>query len=448
MSGPITRRSFSARADLVYAAVEAVEERWEGRLMVPAADRAAAAERACARLPLVLQTADCRGALTFGLDHLAARISHPKDAADDKAPFLPPCMSPAQVTAATSLVARQPTPAAVVAHVLAVARGPEAGRLIAVLEFLDVALPAATKHCAYESLAAVRGADDVRIPIVPVAQRSPRSAGGRYGPRGHVQYKFEPNKPALNPRLSHFAEVKLAQALWATRVADPYDLAAVTAYLQGLVDGGADLNFLAPLWSSYLSAHFKHAGSAAYPGYRVAERTARAQQIVAELGSTRDGRRFTDCEGYSYISRAVLGGLKKNGATWLTAHFVKGDGHMTALLGDGERWLFVNNDAASVSDSAGLVEHLARRINFGKPSTHVITTAQDAAGALHGPHGEAKVGVTVFDGGDGLGTVDEAMALAHVAFIAAQPDDKEKETKEEDFLTLWFQQGNRVLPSE
>lgn len=199
------------------------------------------------------------------------------------------------------------------------------------------------------------------------------------------------------------------------RTVDPSNMADAQAYFQSYAQGHST-DDVRQEYQRYLESSFVHTGRGVEWTDRVAEddRPAHMTELLASQPRDDAGRALVDCEGYTYMTEAILGGITddESGQRRFDVLYASRPGHIVAGVFDrvGGQGFTVNNDDTEllsqqvVSGQArvqALGEEIAGNtydvIGFGRtPSAASATQTEDGAPAL---------GAAVWDGRSVVGTV-------------------------------------------
>ncbi len=122
---------------------------------------------------------------------------------------------------------------------------------------------------------------------------------------------FQTNGAAL-------ADQKLQQVEQAERMhqvmggpVDPHDIGKVKDYFQKFSEGKST-DQVRQEYETYLTNHYQHPGAVNFAG-AADGRLGKIDELIKNQPSDANGRKLTDCEGYAYLTKAILGGIKEKG---------------------------------------------------------------------------------------------------------------------------------------
>jgi hypothetical protein len=178
---------------------------------------------------------------------------------------------------------------------------------------------------------------------------------------------------------------------------DPHNLADVKEYFQKFA-AGKSADQIRAEYQTYAHDFYVHPGGVDWDkGVPPNDRPGKLEQLFADQPVDATGRKLTDCEGYTYMAQAVLGGIKdakgqprfdfdyaSNGAHIVVGVFERGKPPTSGFV--------VNNDSATAFSPKQVETYdNVMRNNRGKPATtadrerHLMWTVPEMNGARTGP---------------------------------------------------------------
>jgi len=253
-----------------------------------------------------------------------------------------------------------------------------------------------------------------------------------------VEKPFGLNVVSLMPKefvstVGQMAQVRLAQLEVQTRMeatlgrqVDPRNVDDATAFF----DAFAKDKPLAPVavqYESYLKAFYKHSG--ADVGWTdtipADQRGARVGELFDGLPSDEAGRTLVDCEGFSYLTAHILGGVKdETGKPRLDVLYATRPDHViTGVLDQGTKQAFtVNNDAVSAPTAVGNALEVQRLIGQALAGSDaniigIATTQSESWPQVnHDKHQPPQLGALVWDGKKVVGQITAQSQAAFIQF--------------------------------
>ena len=137
------------------------------------------------------------------------------------------------------------------------------------------------------------------------------------------------------------------------RKVDPHNVEDAKAYFQKFSQG-KNTDEVRKEFDSYLKNFYAHSGNGVDWNAAVPEkdRPARFGELLANQPTDKSGRKLVDCEGYCYLTGAILGGVKgADGKPRFDVRYVQQPGHIIAAVRDrapkGQSFT-VNNDTTEL----------------------------------------------------------------------------------------------------
>lgn len=202
------------------------------------------------------------------------------------------------------------------------------------------------------------------------------------------------------------------------RTVDPNNMDDARAYLQSYSEG-ADTDAVRGEYQNYMEAFFVHSGQGVTWDETVSEND-RPDQLTSLLATQPQddaGRTLVDCEGFSYMTDTLLGGITdESGDNRFNVAYASRPGHVITAAFDrtsGEAFS-VNNDNTEML-TGDLSTNVGRTTALGEAIAgnhyNVIAFADNPAGATATTteEGRPAVGAIVWDGNRAVGTVTQQM---------------------------------------
>ncbi len=213
------------------------------------------------------------------------------------------------------------------------------------------------------------------------------------------------------------------------RSVELHDVHAARDYFR-LFSGRADTGEVAREFQTYLRAAFAHSGQGVEwtPSVPPDARAGKLSALLSDQPEDAAGRRLVDCEGFAYLTEAILGGVEQpNGAPRFDVFYAAKQGHVIATVSDlveGEAFA-VNNDrvtepraatfeelpsvaAASLCGAQPDIFRFSRRPSQAEPAVDFT------------PHAAPVLGALIWNGERVTGTVDASLRQSYEAFIHAK----------------------------
>jgi hypothetical protein len=221
---------------------------------------------------------------------------------------------------------------------------------------------------------------------------------------------------------------KMAQALG--RPADPRNPDDARAYFQAFANTHTNAQ-VASEYQGYLQCSFKHSGDGVEWTRAIPqdERGRRLGELLRGQVSDASGRAIIDCEGFSYLTEHILGGLKDaQGDARFNVLYATRQGHViTGVVAPGTGELFtVNNDKVAapkpVKTEDDVVNVIGKELMGGDPGIFGVSATQSGSQPQGSTERYAppKEGSFIYANGKALGTVTPAVADMYRRYSRAQ----------------------------